>query len=119
MHLATKRKLVLNLTPLFVACVRLGWDVKGAQEYRSTYDYVEALVEWCLMLLGFWLLYWFVILMTAFLVVQMSERLGWMPPGPQKPLSDEMHGIVTLTWLMITLGGWLSQYWPQGSSDWD
>ena len=32
MHLATKRKLVLYLTPLFVACVRLEWDIKGVQE---------------------------------------------------------------------------------------
>jgi hypothetical protein len=119
MRLATKRKLVLYLTPLVVACVRLGWTVKGAQEYRSTYDYVEALVEWCLGLLGLWLIYYVVILFTAFVVVRASDRLGWMSPDPQGYVSDEMHGIVTLTWLVITLGGWLIQYWPAGNFDWD
>jgi hypothetical protein len=117
MPLATQRKLVLYLTPLFVACVRLGWNVEAAEAYRSTYHYIEALVEWCLVLLLFWFLYRFVILMTAFVVVCASMHLGWIPPASQKSVSDEMDGIITLTWLVITLGGWLIRYWPAGSFD--
>jgi hypothetical protein len=121
MHLATKRKLVLYLTPLFVACLRVRewWSFPDALVYRSTARYVEALLTPFLVLLGLWFLYYFVILMTAFIVVYASERLGWMGPAPQKTVSDEMHGIITLTWLVIKLGGWLGQYWPAGNSDWD
>ena len=125
MSLATKRKLVLYLTPLLVACVRIKWSFEGMYDFRYSAEteptqlYVEAIAGWCVWLLGLWFAYWFVIMMTAFVVVSAMEYLGWMRPDPQTYVSDEMHVIVTLTWLVITLGGWLIEYWPAGRFDSD
>jgi hypothetical protein len=118
MNLATKRKLVLYLTPLIMACIRIEWSFKGMYDFRAwaetdpTRLYVESLVGWCVWLIGLWLFYGGVILVTACVVGCAMESLGWMRPDPQKVVSDEMHVIVTLTWLVITLGGWLIQCWP-------